>query len=81
MFSRISVTFIFAALAVICAQVAQAANGPRITNKVYFDIEHGGQPMGRGKYTCTLLYLYLTDQRYSHLRALWRCMYESNLVI
>ncbi|EJT50612.1 cyclophilin [Trichosporon asahii var. asahii CBS 2479] len=25
----------------------QAAKGPIITNKVYFDIEHGGKPMGR----------------------------------
>jgi peptidyl-prolyl cis-trans isomerase B (cyclophilin B) len=28
-------------------QMAAAAKGPLITNKVYFDIEHGGQPLGR----------------------------------
>ncbi|CEQ41241.1 SPOSA6832_02967 [Sporobolomyces salmonicolor] len=27
--------------------VALAAKGPVITNKVYFDIEHGGKPLGR----------------------------------
>ncbi|KAG9001460.1 Peptidyl-prolyl cis-trans isomerase B [Tulasnella sp. 427] len=27
--------------------VASAGKGPLITNKVYFDIEHGGQPLGR----------------------------------
>lgn len=29
------------------ATVATAAKGPIITNKVYFDIEHGGKPLGR----------------------------------
>lgn len=27
--------------------VAADAKGPKITNKVYFDIEHGGKPLGR----------------------------------
>lgn len=26
---------------------AEATKGPKITHKVYFDIEHGGQPVGR----------------------------------
>lgn len=26
---------------------AEAHKGPVITNKVFFDIEHGGKPMGR----------------------------------
>ncbi|ODQ55229.1 peptidyl-prolyl cis-trans isomerase 6 [Saitoella complicata NRRL Y-17804] len=29
------------------AALAQATKGPLITNKVYFDIEHGGRPLGR----------------------------------
>ncbi|GAA5895641.1 peptidylprolyl isomerase [Sporobolomyces salmoneus] len=29
------------------AQTALAVKGPVITNKVYFDIEHGGKPLGR----------------------------------
>jgi len=47
MFSRISAAFLFAALVAIFAQVAQASKGPRITNKIYFDIEHGGKSVGR----------------------------------
>jgi hypothetical protein len=61
MFCRISVAFVFAALAAICAQVAHAANGPKITNKIYFDIEHGGKPVGRGKYTCTFRRLLVSN--------------------
>jgi peptidyl-prolyl cis-trans isomerase B (cyclophilin B) len=29
------------------AQPVAAAKGPKITHKVYFDIEHGGEPLGR----------------------------------
>jgi peptidyl-prolyl cis-trans isomerase B (cyclophilin B) len=29
------------------AQNADAAKGPVITNKVYFDVEQGGKPLGR----------------------------------
>ena len=32
---------------VFFAQTAQAVKGPKITNKVYFDISHGDEPMGR----------------------------------
>lgn len=55
MFSRLSSPFkllsalalaIFAIVA-LSASSAEAAKGPIITNKVYFDIEHGGKPMGR----------------------------------
>lgn len=27
----------------------EAVKGPKITNIVYFDIEHGGKPLGRGE--------------------------------
>ena len=37
----LTVTFLF------MGQTAHAAKGPKITNKVYFDIEHDGQPLGR----------------------------------
>lgn len=54
MFSKISSPFrLFAALALalvaIIAFTASSveAKGPVITNKVYFDIEHGGKPLGR----------------------------------
>ncbi|KAI9766541.1 MAG: Peptidyl-prolyl cis-trans isomerase B [Geoglossum simile] len=31
----------------LLSQTAQAVKGPKITHKVYFDIEHGGEPLGR----------------------------------
>ncbi|KAK1770281.1 peptidyl-prolyl cis-trans isomerase B [Phialemonium atrogriseum] len=35
-------------VSVVCfAQVAEAAKGPKITHKVYFDITHGDEPLGR----------------------------------
>lgn len=35
-------------LSVICfSQSAEAAKGPKITHKVYFDITHGDEPLGR----------------------------------
>ncbi|KZV74427.1 hypothetical protein PENSPDRAFT_573007 [Peniophora sp. CONT] len=33
--------------ALLCASPAEAAKGPKITNKVYFDIKHGDQELGR----------------------------------
>jgi len=38
---------ILTAAFIFFGQTAQAAKGPKITNKVYFDIEHDGQPIGR----------------------------------
>lgn len=37
----LTVTFLF------FAQTAEATKGPKITHKVYFDITHGDEPMGR----------------------------------
>ena len=37
----LTVTFLF------FAQTAQAVKGPKITQKVYFDVSHGDEPMGR----------------------------------
>jgi len=49
MFSRVVFAFILVTIAAFfCAQSVDAAGkGPQITNKVYFDISHGGKPMGR----------------------------------
>ncbi|TEB30348.1 hypothetical protein FA13DRAFT_1630774 [Coprinellus micaceus] len=48
MFGRLSVAFVVVTLtALFCAQSVEAAKGPKITNKVYFDITHGGEPLGR----------------------------------
>ena len=50
MFGRISLAFIVVSIAAFfCAQSADAAKGPKITHKVYFDIKHGDKELGRGK--------------------------------
>jgi peptidyl-prolyl cis-trans isomerase B (cyclophilin B) len=46
-FSFITLFTALLALLFVFAPVAEAAKGPVITNKVYFDIEQGGKPLGR----------------------------------
>ncbi|KAL0956422.1 hypothetical protein HGRIS_002570 [Hohenbuehelia grisea] len=46
MYSRLSFAFLFVALVAIIGTV-EAAKGPKITNKVYFDIKHGDKDLGR----------------------------------
>ncbi|KAF8637943.1 hypothetical protein AX16_010576 [Volvariella volvacea WC 439] len=46
MFGRLSVAFVLVTLAAIFC-VAEAAKGPKITHKVYFDIKHGDKELGR----------------------------------
>jgi peptidyl-prolyl cis-trans isomerase B (cyclophilin B) len=49
MFGRVSLALILISIAAIfCAQSADAAKGPKITHKVYFDIRHGDKDLGRG---------------------------------
>ena len=49
--AKASLIFAVASLAAIfCAQSAEAARGPKITSKVYFDIQQGDQPMGRSAF-------------------------------
>ncbi|OCK82855.1 peptidyl-prolyl cis-trans isomerase B [Lepidopterella palustris CBS 459.81] len=43
----ISVLVILTFTFVFFSQVSEAAKGPKITHKVYFDIEHGDKPIGR----------------------------------
>jgi peptidyl-prolyl cis-trans isomerase B (cyclophilin B) len=43
----VSVLLILTATFLFFAQISSAAKGPKITHKVYFDIEHDGQPIGR----------------------------------
>lgn len=45
--SVVSVLLIVTAAIFFFAQTASAAKGPKITNKVYFDITHGDEPLGR----------------------------------
>jgi len=48
MFRRLAYSLFFVALAALVSiQGVEAAKGPKITSKVYFDIEHGGKPLGR----------------------------------
>ncbi|WPH03612.1 peptidyl-prolyl cis-trans isomerase B like protein [Acrodontium crateriforme] len=42
-----SVLLIFAICFVFFAQASEAAKGPKITHKVYFDIQHGDEDLGR----------------------------------
>lgn len=42
-----SAALLFTVGLVLFSQTAQAAKGPKITHKVFFDIEQGGQPLGR----------------------------------
>jgi peptidyl-prolyl cis-trans isomerase B (cyclophilin B) len=45
---RVGFLFVVATLAaLLCAQGAEAAKEPRITNKVYFDIKQGDKSLGR----------------------------------
>lgn len=51
MFRRTAYSLLFMGLAIFASiHGVEAAKGPRVTSKVYFDIEHGGKPLGRG--TC-----------------------------
>ena len=45
-FALLVVTF----AALFCAHSAEAARGPKVTNKVYFDIKHGDKDLGRSTY-------------------------------
>ncbi|KAK1233166.1 Peptidyl-prolyl cis-trans isomerase B [Marasmius sp. AFHP31] len=48
MFRRISLVFLVVTLATFfIAQPVDAAKGPKITNKVYFDVKHGDKDLGR----------------------------------
>ncbi|KAK0461243.1 cyclophilin-like domain-containing protein [Desarmillaria tabescens] len=47
-FRRLSlVLFFFTVTAFFCTQSVDAAKGPKITHKVYFDIKHGDENLGR----------------------------------
>ncbi|KAJ7217840.1 cyclophilin-like domain-containing protein [Mycena pura] len=48
MFARLSLAFVLVSVAAFfCAQSAEAAKGPKITNKVFFDIKQGDKDLGR----------------------------------
>jgi len=43
----VSLLLVLTVIFALLAQGSVAAKGPKITNKVFFDIEHGGKPLGR----------------------------------
>ena len=43
----VSALLILTVAFVFFAQTAEATKGPKITHKVYFDVSHGDEPMGR----------------------------------
>ncbi|KAF8973094.1 cyclophilin-like domain-containing protein [Flammula alnicola] len=48
MFGRVSLAFVVVSIAAFfCAQSVEAAKGPKVTHKVYFDIKHGDENLGR----------------------------------
>jgi len=48
MFGKLFFTFVIVTFAALfCVQSAEAAKGPKITHKVYFDIKHGDEELGR----------------------------------
>ena len=61
-FSRLTLGFLLVTIAAFfCAQSVEAAKGPRISHKVYFDIKHGDKDLGRGAYSVST---FLVGRRY-----------------
>jgi peptidyl-prolyl cis-trans isomerase B (cyclophilin B) len=51
MFGRFSLAFIVVSVAAFfCAQSVEAAKGPKVTHKVFFDIKHGEKDLGRSTF-------------------------------
>lgn len=50
-FTKASLVFVVVTLAAFfCAQPVEAARGPKITSKIFFDIKHGDQELGRSAF-------------------------------
>ena len=57
MINPFSLSFVTVLLALFFyASSVEAARGPVITHKVYFDINHGDKPLGRGALSVLLAY-------------------------
>lgn len=56
MYSKLFFSFLVISLAALfAAQSVEAVKGPKITNKVYFDIQHGDEKLGRSKFRPAIL--------------------------
>lgn len=50
-YAKASLIFVIVTFAAFfCAQPVEAARGPKITSKLYFDIKHGDQDLGRSAF-------------------------------
>ncbi len=55
-FAKASLIFVVVTLAAIfCAQPVDAARGPKVTSKIYFDIQHGDESLGRSAFVIPLV--------------------------
>ena len=75
-FSRLTFGFLLVTVAAFfCAQSVEAAKGPRVTHKVYFDMKHGDKDMGRSQCTqfLQLPCRVLTRAFNSRSWSVWRC--------
>jgi peptidyl-prolyl cis-trans isomerase B (cyclophilin B) len=53
-FTKASLVFVVVTFAALfCAQPVEAARGPKVSNKVYFDIKHGDKDLGRSAFAYT----------------------------
>lgn len=54
-YGRLALAFLFVTVAALfCTTPVEAAKGPRVTHKVYFDIKHGDKDMGRSEHLILL---------------------------
>ena len=61
-FSRLTLGFVLVTVAAFfCAQSVEAAKGPKITHKVYFDIKHGDKDLGRSACNYPVIHSTNTD--------------------
>jgi len=61
MFGRLTLSFIVVSIvAFFCARSVEATKGPKITNRLYFDIKHGDEDLGRSMCLQTHAYRQLT---------------------
>ena len=72
MYSKLFYSFLVITLAALfAAQSVEAVKGPRITNKVYFDIQHGDEKLGRSTFLVFHCQTFAKTIRFSHYGSIW----------